>query len=276
MNVDLLDVHPLLLRNNVHIVGHGDKVMVMAHGFGCDQTMWRFLIPALEQDYRLVLFDYTGCGQSDVSYFIRDRYSHLEGYAQDVIDICDALELSDAVFMGHSVSSIIGMLATIQRPDLFAELIMVCPSPCFLNFPPEYLGGFERGDLEELINLMDKNHVGWANYLAPLVMGGHHPPEMTAILSNSFCSTDPTYLKPFAKATFFSDHRQDLPRCKRPCLILQSSHDALAAKAVGEFMQNQLPQATMNMIEASGHCLHMTHPEQVAEAFKSFTQSMAD
>ena len=264
--------HPILKRNNVKVVGSGKNVAMLAHGFGCDQTMWRFLQPYLDNDFQIILFDYTGCGQSDASFFDREKYQTLSGYACDVIEICDALKVDSVVYFGHSVSSIIGTLAAVKRPDLFAELVMVCPSPCFLNFPPEYHGGFDKADLEELINLMDKNHVGWANYLAPLVIGENHPEEMTVVLADSFCSTDPMYLKPFAKATFFSDHRADLASCFVPSLVLQSANDSLADQSIGEFMVKQLPNGVLKVIEANGHCLHMTNPESVYNAFKYFSR----
>ncbi len=262
----------IVKRNNVKVVGDGSRVAMMAHGFGCDQTMWRFLMPLLEQEFRLVLFDYTGCGQSDPNCYDRDKYHTLHGYAQDLIDVCDALSLESVVLFGHSVSSTIGIIAASQRPEMFAEMVLICPSPCFLNYPPDYHGGFEKADLEELLNLMDKNHVGWANYLAPLVIGENNPEEMTVMLADSFCSTDPMFLKPFAKATFFSDHRADLAACGVPCLILQSGHDSLANQGIGEYMAEHLPVASLNVIDASGHCLHMTHPQQVMAAFRQFSR----
>ena len=262
--------HPVVLRNNINVYGEGEKTYLLAHGFGCDQTMWRFLTPQIEENTRLVLFDYTGSGGSDVTQYDPKRYETLHGYALDIIEICDALELKDVCFVGHSVSATIGILAAIQRPDLFSGLVLVCPSPCFLNIPPNYEGGFEREDLEELINLMDKNHVGWANYLAPVVMGETNGDTMVTELSASFCSTDPTYLKPFAMATFFSDHRADLSACTVSCLILQSAHDALASQKIGDYVHANLPNSKLALIEATGHCLHMTHPADVAREILKF------
>lgn len=265
-----LNASAVLSRNNVNITGDGETPVMLAHGFGCDQTMWRFLSPSLSDSHKLVQFDYTGCGKSDVSYYNRERYSDLHGYAEDLIEICEALNLESVNFVGHSVSSIIGLLAANKRPELFASIVMVCPSPCFLNIPPDYQGGFDREDLEELINLMDKNYVGWANYLAPLVMGATNGDEMVRELADSFCSTDPTYLKPFAKATFFSDHRADLKQCRIPCLILQSANDSLADVSIGEYMASLMPSAEIQVIDANGHCLHMTDPSAVAQNFHSF------
>lgn len=258
------------LRNNINIIGNGDKTIMLAHGFGCDQKMWRFLTPMLEKDYRIVLFDYVGSGNSDLSAYDKKKYSTLHGYAQDVLEICDELTLNDVTFVGHSVSSIIGIHAAIASPKFFSRLVMVCPSPCFLNFPPEYLGGFDKEDLEELINLMDKNYIGWATYLAPLVMGANNDSEFIDELEASFCSTDPKYAKPFAKATFFSDDRDALSQLPVPSLILQSSNDNLASIEVGRYMHNQIANSELCILEAHGHCLHMTKPEEVYKALLRF------
>lgn len=260
----------VLARNNVTIHGSGTTVIMLAHGFGCDQKMWRYLIPYLLEEYKVVLFDYVGCGASDYSAYDNNRYSTLDGYAQDVLDICEALKLENVIFIGHSVSSMIGMRAAIQSPHIFSKLAMVCPSPCFLNFPPDYEGGFEKEDLEELINLMDKNYVGWVNYLAPLVMGQDNNADLIQELERSFCSTDPKYAKPFAKTTFFSDDRSQLPKLMLPTLILQSKHDNLASTNVGEYINNAIPSAKMHIVDAYGHCLHMTNPATVFTLFKDF------
>ncbi|KZZ11173.1 sigma factor SigB regulation protein RsbQ [Oleiphilus sp. HI0118] len=261
---------PILKRNNVKVFGSGGHTLMLAHGFGCDQKMWRFMLPFLEKEYQIVLFDYVGCGQSDFSAYDNKRYQTLEGYANDVIEICETLELEEVVFVGHSVSSVIGILASIEKPEIFSKLIMVCPSPCFLNFPPEYLGGFEKEDLEELINLMDKNYIRWANYLAPLVMGQDNDTTLVNELESSFCSTDPKYAKPFAQATFFSDYRGALSHVVHPSLILQSSEDSLASIDIGSYMQRHMPNSMLSVIKAQGHCLHMTKPEIVAQQLMKF------
>ncbi|MDP2636416.1 MAG: alpha/beta fold hydrolase [Pseudoalteromonas sp.] len=260
----------ILARNNVKIIGDGDTTIMLAHGFGCDQNMWRFIQPMLAPNYKLVLFDYVGCGQSDTSAFSKQRYQSLNGYTHDVIEICEALKLKDIVFIGHSVSSIIGMLAAIESPSLFKKIIMVCPSPCFLNLPPNYFGGFDKSDLEELIDLMDKNYIGWANYLAPLVMGQNNKTELINELSESFCSTDPNYAKPFAKATFFSDDRAALEKLTLPTLILQSKEDNLASVEIGQYMHEKITDSTLEIINAHGHCLHMTDPETVFSLINQF------
>lgn len=260
----------ILKRNNVQVTGSGDVTLMLAHGFGCDQNMWRFLQPMLENRYKIVLFDYLGCGQSDASAFDKQRYQSLDGYAQDVIEICEELNLENVVFVGHSVSCIIGSIAATRSPNIFEKIVMVCPSPCFLNFPPDYYGGFEKDDLEELINLMDKNYIGWASYLAPLVMGQTNKTELIEELQNSFCSTDPRYAKPFAKATFFADDRETITKLKLPTLILQSKNDNLASVEVGLYMHKAIPNSTLDVIDAFGHCLHMTEPGVVCEKIEQF------
>ncbi len=256
-------------RNAVNVIGNGAKTLVLAHGFGCDQTMWRLLTPQLLDQFKVVLFDYVGCGRSDPKAFKMQRYETLDGYAQDIVDVCEDLELRDVTLVGHSVSSMTGMIAATNAPDIITKLVMVCPSPCFLNDPPNYSGGFEREDLEGLIALMDQNYIGWANHLAPLVMG-QSGAGMAEELTDSFCSTDPLFAKTFAKATFFSDCRHLLPKAKVPTLIFQSTEDALAAVSVGEFVQSEMPNAELKLFEANGHCLHMTHSKEIAPSLIEF------
>nr|WP_290982145.1 alpha/beta hydrolase [Halomonas sp.] len=260
----------VIARNNVTIVGSGETTLMLAHGFGCDQQVWHYLIPKLKDHYRLVLFDYVGSGQSQLSAFNEARYHSLEGYAQDVTDICAALDLNQVHFVGHSVSGTIGLLASIAQPERFASQIMICPSPCFLNMPPDYYGGFERSDLEELIGLMDRNYIGWANYLAPLVMGPESSELLVGELSSSFCSTDPVVAKLFAKATFFSDHRYLLPQAKHPALVLQSQVDTLANPDVGKYMHAHMPGTTLHEVPSQGHCIHMTHPDLIAQEINAW------
>ncbi|UOB75373.1 alpha/beta hydrolase [Pseudoalteromonas sp. APM04] len=268
----MLNSETIKSRNNVKIIGSGPKTLLFGHGFGCDQNMWRFLTPYLDTQFRVVLFDYVGSGNSDISQYDKQRYKKLEGYALDVIEVCTALELFDVVFVGHSVSSMIGALAAFERPDLISKLIMVCPSPCFLNFPPDYQGGFDKEDLQELLSLMDKNYIGWADYLAPLVVGNANSAELIGELSGSFCSTDPVIAKNFAEATFFSDYRFLLKKIKQPTLILQSQDDALADVSVGEFVKQEIETSSLIVIAAQGHCLQMTHPEIVSESIINYMQ----
>lgn len=260
----------IISRNNVSIIGSGQQVIMLAHGFGCNQQMWNFLLPELGNDYKIVLFDYVGSGATDLAAFTKQKYQTLLGYAQDIIDICHALDLKKVFLIGHSVSGMISLLAAQKMPERIAGMVMVCPSPCFLNIPPDYAGGFEENDLKELMDLMDKNYIGWAHYLAPLVTGETEGSAITAELSASFCSTNPVTAKTFAKATFFSDHRASLPLNTHPVLLLQSEHDALASQYVGEYMSKNMPDSILQVVQAKGHCLHMTHPKIVADAIKRF------
>lgn len=265
-----MPVDELLRRNNVQIAGDGDHTLLLAHGFGCDQNMWRFLTPSLLPRYRIVLFDYVGSGRSELAAYENGRYSRLDGYAQDILEICGTLGLKGVTFVGHSVSSMIGLIASISEPAYFDRLVMVCPSPCFLNKPPDYMGGFERRDLEQLLDLMDKNYIGWADYLAPLVLGGSDDEVLTREMSGSFCSADPVIAKNFARATFFSDCRSLLPRAKHPSLLLQSRTDNLADVSVGEYMAANMPGSRLRVLPAKGHCLHMTNPDMVVDELQGF------
>ncbi|MBE0486355.1 MAG: alpha/beta hydrolase [Marinobacter sp.] len=243
---------------------------MLAHGFGCDQNMWQHLTPSLRDHYTLILFDYVGSGQSQLSAFSEARYSTLDGYARDVFEICQALNLKGVHFIGHSVSCTIGLLAAIAHPERFASQVMICPSPCFLNVPPDYQGGFEQADMEELIDLMDRNYIGWASYLAPLVLGAESSELLVGELSDSFCSTDPVVAKTFAKATFFSDYRHLLPQAKHPTLILQSQVDALANENVGKYVYEHMPRSTLRVLPSEGHCIHMTHPGLVSPEIRDW------
>lgn len=239
--------------------------MLFAHGFGCDQNMWRFVAPAFADDYRVVTFDYVGCGRSDWSAYDSARYASLEGYADDVLDVVHALDLRDIVFVGHSVSSMIGVLAANREPERFSRLILIGPSPRYVNDSP-YVGGFERPDLEGLLHMMDSNFIGWANFLAPAIMKNSERPELGRELTESFCSTDPVIARRFAEATFFSDNRADLPALRIPSLIMQCSDDIIAPLDVGEYLHRALPQSTLRVLKATGHCPHMSHPaETIAE-----------
>ncbi len=260
----------ILARNNVRVFGKGTQPMLFAHGFGCDQHMWRFVTPAFEDDYRIILFDYVGSGQSERAAYSAERYGDLEGYAQDVLDICAALDLHDVIFVGHSVSSMIGLLASIREPALFDRLILIGPSPRYINDPPDYVGGFERADIEGLLDLMEKNYLGWANFLAPVIMKNPEHPELTGELEQSFCSTDPLTARRFAEATFFADNRGDLPEARVPALILQCSEDAIAPREVGEYVHRHLPGSTFRLLEATGHCPHMSHPAETIRAIREY------
>ena len=266
-----LDQEAIRARNNVRFSGRGTKVMVFAHGFGCDQSMWRYVAPAFEDDYRVVLFDYVGCGKSDWSAWSEERYGSLRGYARDVLDILEAFDLRDVIFVGHSVSAMIGMLASIQAPERFSRLIQIGPSACYVN-EGDYVGGFERKDIEGLLDLMEKNYVGWAAFLAPVVMKNTDRAELVDELQSSFCATDPRVTRHFARTTFLSDNRADMPNVKVPSLILQCSEDAIAPDCVGEYLHRALPGSTFRKMSATGHCPHMSHPAETIALVKEYLQ----
>ena len=262
----------ILARNNVTVSGRGTQPMLFAHGFGCDQQMWRFVVPAFEDDYRVVLFDYVGAGRSDLRAWDAERYATLDGYAQDVLDVVHALDLRDVVFVGHSVSSMVGVLAANREPERFAHLVMVGPSPRYVNDAPDYVGGFERADIEGLLETMDKNYIGWANFLAPAIMKNPERPELSAELTESFCSTDPVIARRFAEATFFADNRADLPRVTVPSLVLQCTDDMIAPEAVGDYVHRVTPGSTLRLMQATGHCPHMSHPEETIRLMREYLQ----
>ncbi|MFJ7970509.1 alpha/beta fold hydrolase [Psychrobacillus sp. NPDC096389] len=260
----------VLLRNNVNITGKGTRAMLFAPGFGCDQNMWRFVAPAFEENYRTILFDYVGSGKSDYNAYSPSKYSKLHGYAQDLLEICAALDLKEITFIGHSVGSTIGMLASIQQPDLFEHLIMIGPSPRYLNDHPDYIGGFEKEDLDGLIDMMEMNYIGWSNYLSKVIMKNPDRPELSKELEESFCSTDPTVARQFAIATFFSDNREDLRKVAVPSLILQCAEDVIAPSEVGNYMHRHLPDNTLRFMQATGHCPHMSHPEETIQLISEY------
>ena len=259
-----------LSRNNVKVTGRGTEPMLFAHGFGCDQNMWRYVAPAFEDDHRVVMFDYVGSGRSDLSAYDAERYVSLEGYAQDVLDIIHALDLRDVTFVGHSVSSMIGVLAANREPDRFARLVLLVPSARYVNEAPDYVGGFERADLEGLIEMMDRNFIGWANFLAPVIMKNPDRPELGAELEASFCSTDPVIARRFAEATFFADNRADVREVKVPALIVQAADDAIAPQSVGEFLHRTMPGSTYRLLDVTGHCPHMSHPEETIAVIREY------
>jgi sigma-B regulation protein RsbQ len=261
-------------RNNVNVFGKGTQSMVFAHGFGCDQNMWRFITPAFQDDYRIVLFDYVGSGNSDLRAYDRARYGTLDGYAEDLLDVCRELDLHDAIVVGHSVSAVVAVLAAKREPQRFAHLVLVGPSPRYLN-DADYVGGFERADIDGLLEMMEKNYIGWANYLAPAIMANADRPELAGELVESFCSTDPVIARQFAEVTFLADNRADLPDVRVPSLILQCSADIIAPLEVGEYVHRHLPLSTLRVMSATGHCPHMSHPEETIRAIKEYLSGKA-
>jgi sigma-B regulation protein RsbQ len=256
-------------RHNVHIAGSGDTAMVFAHGFGCDQNMWRFVAPAFEDRYRTILFDHIGAGGSDLSAYDPARYASLEGYADDVVELCRELGVKKGVFVGHSVSAMIGVLAARKDPELFETLVLVGPSPRYID-EDGYVGGFSEAQIHELLEFLDENHMGWSQAMAPTIMGNPDRPELADELTNSFCRTDPDIAKRFARATFLSDNRADLAGLPTRTLILQCSNDVIAPEAVGEYVHAQLPNSELVVMEASGHCPNLSAPEETIAAMRAF------
>ena len=259
-------------RFNIHVSGRGSQPLLFAHGYGCDQSMWRFMVPAFEADYRVVLFDLAGSGQAEPSAYDRNRHSSLLGYAADIIEIVHELDLQRVVFVGHSVSSMIGLLAATMHPERFDRLVMVGPSPCYIN-DGDYSGGFSRGDIEGLIDAVDSNYLGWASSMAPLIMGTPDRPDLVDELRNSFCRTQPDIARAFAKVTFLSDNRSDLPKVQTPTLVLQVTNDVIAPVSVGRYVERHMPNCALTMLETRGHCPHLSAPELTVAAIRSYLQS---
>jgi len=257
-------------RNNVKVTGRDDgRPMLFAHGFGCDQHMWRFVAPAFEADHRVVLFDYVGAGESDAAAYDPDRYGSLEGYAEDVLEICRTLELEDSIFVGHSVSSMVGALAAAREPGRIGKLVMVGPSPRYID-DDGYRGGFTRADIDELLASLDSNFLGWSSAMAPVIMGNPDRPELGAELTDSFCRTDPDIAARFARVTFMSDNRSDLAEVRVPTLVLQCSDDAIAPDAVGDYVHRAIPGSRFVRLAATGHCPNLSAPEETVDAIRAF------
>jgi sigma-B regulation protein RsbQ len=261
----------VLKRNNVRVFGEGAQPMLFAHGYGCDQSMWRLITPAFERDYRLVLFDHVGAGQSDLSAYSPSKYTSLQAYAADILEICAALELERVIFVGHSVSAMIGVLAAIREPARFERLILIGPSPRYINAESDaYVGGFTEQDIQELLAFQDANYLGWSSTLGPVIMGNADRPELATELTNSFCRTEPAIAKQFAAVTFLSDNRQDLAHVSVPSLILQCREDAIAPLAVGDYVHEHLPNSHLEILDATGHCPHLSAPAETVAAVQRF------
>lgn len=258
----------VLQRNNVHVHGKGPP-MVFVHGFGCDQNMWRLLAPHFAETHSCILLDLVGSGRSDLAAYDRARYASLQGYADDLCEVLAAVTGAPAICVGHSVSAMIGMLANLQCPDQFAAQVMVGPSPCYIN-DGDYVGGFTRTDIDALLQTMEANYLGWSSNMAPAIMGAPERPELAAELTNSFCRTDPEIARHFARVTFLSDHRAELPRLRAPTLVLQCSDDLIAPRAVGEYLRQHIPNCTLRGIENVGHCPHLSAPSASAAAMEQF------
>ena len=247
----------------------GSVSIMFAHGFGCDQNMWRYVTPAFEKDYRVILFDHVGAGRSELSAYNKPKYSTLDGYADDIIEIALELELKDAIFVGHSVSAMMGLIASVKAPGIFKSLVLVSPSPCYIN-EENYVGGFTKQQVEELLESMDNNHLGWSMAMAPVIMGNSEKPELAEELKNSFCKTDPEIAKQFARTTFLSDARDVLASVKTPSLILQCSSDVIAPVEVGNYLHENIPGSKIVIMNATGHCPNLSAPLETITAIKDF------
>jgi sigma-B regulation protein RsbQ len=256
-------------RHNIQVFGRGTTAMVFAHGYGCDQNMWRLLTPAFEDRYRIILYDLVGSGLSDTTAYDRKKYGTLAGHAADVLEITGELTTGPCIFIGHSVSAMIGLLAGIADPNRFAVQIMIGPSPCYVN-DGDYVGGFSRGDIDSLLDTLDSNYLGWASATAPAIMGAPDRPELGQELTNSFCRTDPEIAKHFARVTFLSDNRSDVPKLRTRTLILQNTEDFIAPRTVGDYLHRTLPSSTLRVIENIGHCPHLSAPRSIAAAMNEF------
>lgn len=258
-----------IIRNNVRVRGAGSKAMVFAHGFGCDQNMWRHVTPAFEADFRTVLFDNVGAGASDLSAYQPEKYAVLDGYADDLVEILRELDLTQTVFVGHSVSATIGLLASLRAPELFAKLVLVGPSARYID-DDDYVGGFSAEQIEELLTFLDANPMAWSQAMAPAIIGNADRPELAEELTASFCRTDPSIAKAFARATFTSDNRADLPKVTVPTLILQCSDDIIAPLDVGQYVHRQIAGSELIVLSASGHCPNLSAPAEVISAIRAY------
>ncbi len=259
----------VILRNNVKVIGQGERSLVFMHGFGCDQNVWRDVSTAFDDAWRSVLFDHIGAGKSDLSCYDPDKYSTLQGYADDLIAIVRELGLKDVVVVGHSVSAMIAVLAAVKAPGMFDRLVLIGPSPCFLN-DGDYQGGFERKDIEDLLTAMDGNFFGWSEMITPVIMGNPDRPELAGELGESFCRTDPTIARQFARVTFLADSRSELQKLTVPSLIMQCSADALAPLGVGDYLHQKMQGSTLSVLKATGHCPHLSEPAEVVAGIKAW------
>ncbi|WP_426490641.1 alpha/beta fold hydrolase [Hymenobacter sp. 102] len=259
----------VLKRNNVRILGNGTHTLLFVNGFGCDQTIWRYITPAFSEQFRLVLYDHVGSGLSDKTAYEPPRYASLDGYAHDVLDICQQLGLRQVTLIGHSVGAMIGILAAIREPQLFQQLLLLCPSPCYLN-EGSYHGGFARRDLEQMLDFMEQDFVGWAEYITPFIMGNPDRPSLTAELAHSFCQNDPVIARQFARVTFLGDNRADVAQCQTPCLLVQCAEDVIAPLEVGDYLQACLPHARLITLPVAGHCPHVSAPTETLSALEAY------
>lgn len=259
----------VIKRNNVKLFGRGEQTIMFGHGFGCDQNMWRFVTPAFQQQYKILLFDHVGSGDSDTAAYDKNKYNSLRGYAADVVEICAALDLEEVIFVGHSVGSMIGVLGALQEPELFKKLILIGPSPCYIN-DADYFGGFERADVLSMLDYMENDYFSWASSFAPLIMGNPDNPSLGEELIQSFCNTDTEITKHFAKVAFLSDNRPDLLKLETESLIMQCSKDIIAPTEVGNYMHKAIQKSTFVELKATGHCPNLSSPLEIIEVMENY------
>lgn len=264
-----------LQRNNVKVIGNGNKTILFAHGYGCDQNMWRFVYPAFTDDYKVILFDHVGFGGSDTSEYTPKIYGSLQAYADNILEICEALDLKDVIFVGHSVSAMIGILAANKMPKIFSKLILIGPSPRYIN-ETGYVGGFDIESIHSLLESLDSDYLAWSNAMAPVIMGNAEKPELGEELAASFCRSNEEIAKNFAYLTFLSDGRPDLKKVKVKTLVLQCKEDIIAPLEVGQFVHQSIPNSNMVIMEATGHCPNLSAPVETIAAIKNFLQADTD
>lgn len=257
-------------RNHVKVFGKGEQPLLFGHGFGCEQSMWQYITPAFEEKYKIILFDYVGSGASDMDAYDSEKYSSLKGYTQDLLDVIEALNLKDVYFVGHSISSMIGMLASIEKPECFSKLIMIGPSPCYINTEDGYYGGFEESDVQDMLGMMEMNFVGWANYLAPIAMHERGDSLHTQELQRTFVANNQGIAREFAEVTFFSDCRNQLALANKPTLIMQCSEDSIVPVETGEYLHQHLKNSEIRYLQAKGHYPHISNPEETISIIQEY------
>lgn len=260
----------ILKRNNVNIIGKGEKTIVFGHGLACDQKIWDTILPYFEEDYQIVLYDYVGSGDSDFSAFDTERYSTMHGYAKDLLEILEAIDVGEVIFVGHSVSAMIGILASIEKPEYFENLILIGSSPRYLNEHPNYHGGYDESDIEELITMMEMNFSGWATLAAANFMNNPDRPLLTEQLIEVYNEEDPAMMKSFAEVVFLSDHRQDLPEVTIPSLIMQCSEDSIVPLESAEYLHKHLKNSKLIVMEATGHYPQISYPEETVNTILEY------
>jgi len=259
----------VIKRNNINVFGKGEETLVFGHGFGCDQNMWRFITPAFLQHYKIVLFDHVGAGDSDLSAYDSSKYDTLYGYAADILEICRALDLHDVIFVGHSVSAMMGVLGAIKDPSQFKKLILIGPSPCYIN-DENYIGGFDRADVLSMLAFMEHDYSTWADTFAPLIMGNPDKPSLGEELAQNFCNTDHAIARHFARVTFLSDNRLDLPKLQTESLIMQCAEDVIAPAEVGAYVHKAIKNSTLVNMKATGHCPNLSAPLETIAVMEAY------